>query len=58
VTLSAYFRGDAVWLCATAHHPKTKRTFHGRSRKAEIEEALAALRHAAGVKWSPVAAAI
>jgi hypothetical protein len=50
VTASAYFRGAAVWVCATAHHPKTKRMFHGRNRKADIEEALAALGHAAGLR--------
>ena len=53
VTLSAYFRGDAVWVVATAYHRKTKRLFHGRSRKADIEEALAALGHAVGIKLTP-----
>jgi hypothetical protein len=57
VTAHAYFRGDAVSLCATAHHTKSKRMFHGRSRKADVEEAITALGHASGVKWSRAVAA-
>lgn len=50
LTVHAYFRDGAVSLCATAHHPVTKRTFHGRSRRGNFNEAMIDVAHSAAIE--------
>ncbi len=53
VTAHLFFRDGAVSLCATAHHPGTRRTFHGRSRHGDFEAAMMDLQQAAGIADRP-----
>jgi hypothetical protein len=50
VTAHAYFRGGLMSLCTTAHDPKSKGTFHGRSRTGSFEEAIDELARAVGLR--------
>jgi hypothetical protein len=49
LAVHGYFADDAVSLCATAHDPEEKLTFHGRSKCGDFEEAIKQLGRAAGV---------